>query len=196
MNRTPQLTYLRSKPVLIAIVVAIVVILIWLVAFFFPENSKASKLQAQDHSLQSQVARDNAKLVALRATSKATPQLRTLEAQYASYVPAQPDVLNGPSPYVDMIDSTATRTGIKLTSITPGSVTAVPGLAFSGIPVSIAATGTYDALLSFIKAVYQLPRLTSIQSVSISGGGPTTNRGSTLTASMSLEVYTMARPAS
>lgn len=195
MNRTQQLAFFRSKPMLIALAVALAVILIWLVAFFLPESSKATKLQAQDQSLQAQVARANARLAALRLTSKATPQLLALQHQYASYVPDQPDVLNGPSPYVDLLDNTATQTGIKLTSINPGAVTTVPGLAFSGIPISISATGTYDSMLSFVKALYQTSRLTSIQSISVSGGGPTTNRGSPLTASLSLEVYTTAKPA-
>lgn len=194
MNRTQQFTYLRSKPVLITIVVALVVMLIWLVAFFLPQGSKASKLNAQVQKLNQQVSQQNAKLTLLRKTSKATPQLLAMLAQYQGYVPSQPDVLSGPSPFIDLIDATATKTGIKLSSISPGSVTAIPGLAFAGIPVTVSVQGTYDSLLSFIKAMYALPRLTSINTISVTGGGPNTNRSTSLAASLDMQIYTTAKP--
>lgn len=196
MNRTQQLAYLRSKPVLISLAVAAAVILIWLVAFYLPQSSKASKLSSEVQSLQHQVAQGNAKLAMLKRTSQATPELEALLAKYQGYVPDQADVLSGPSPYVDLLVSTANATGVKLVSITPGSVTAVPGLAFSGIPVTVALTGAYDSLFAFVKALYDLPRLTSIQSISVSGGGPGTNRSTPLTTSLTLQIYTTAKPAS
>ncbi len=194
MSRTQQFAVLRSRPVMITIIVALVVMLVWLVAFFLPEGSKASKLNAEVHQLDQQVSQQNAKLTLLRKTSKATPQLLAMLAQDQAYVPSQPDVLSGPSPFVDLIDATATKTGIKLSSISPGSVTAIPGLTYSGIPVTVAVSGTYDSLLSFIKAMYALSRLTTIGTISVSGGGITTNRSTNLTASLAMQIYTTAKP--
>jgi Tfp pilus assembly protein PilO len=194
MNRNQQIAFLRSKPVLIALAVAALVVLIWLVAFFLPEGSKASKLRTQQQGLENQVAQDNAKLALLKRTSQATPQLEALLTRYQNYVPPQPDVLSGPDAYVNLLDSTATSTGVTLTSINPGTPVAVPGLTFTGIPVAISAKGTYDALLAFLKAVYALPRLTSVQSVTVGGGGPNTNRSTVLTSAMNLQIYTTAKP--
>ncbi|HUZ11136.1 MAG TPA: type 4a pilus biogenesis protein PilO [Acidimicrobiales bacterium] len=182
----------KSRPVLIALGVGLVVLLIWLLAFFLPQGKDLSKYHAQQQQLQTQQSQLEVQLAQLRATSKATPRLLALQAQYTNLVPPTADIYN----YINLMSSTAAASGMHLVSITPSSTgTPVPGTSLQAIPVSLVTTGSYDSTLGFIKAVYALPRLTVVNSMSLTGGGPGTNRSTSLNESFSLTIYTTFKPA-
>ena len=127
----------------------------------------------------------------LRATSRAVPKLLALQSQLNGLIPPTPDVFN----YITLMSNTVSAAGVHLVSITPTtSGIPVTGTNLQGIPITLSTTGTYDSTLGFIKAIYALPRLTVINTMSISGGGPTTNRSTTLTESFSLTIYTSEKP--
>ncbi len=182
---------LKNRRVLLAIGVAVVLALVWLVAFFLPQGKELSKYQSQQQQLETQQSSLEARLVQLRATSKAVPKLLALQSQFNGLIPSSPDVYN----YLTLMSNTASAAGVHLVSITPAtSGTPVAGTNLFAIPVTLNTTGTYDSTLGFIKAIYALPRLTVIDSVSISGGGPPTNRSSSLSESFALTIYTTAKP--
>ena len=183
---------LRSRPVFISLGVGLVVVLIWMMAFFLPQGKDLTKYQAQQQQLQTQQSQLEVQLAQLRATSKATPRLLALQAQYTDLVPPTADIYN----YINLMSSTAAASGVHLVSITPsGTGTPVPGTSLQAIPVSLVTTGSYDSTLGFIKAVYNLPRLTVINSMTIAGGGPGTNRSTSLNETFSLTIYTSLKPA-
>jgi hypothetical protein len=66
---------LRSPVVLIGLVGALVVVLIWLFAFFLPQGKKLNTLNTQEQALQVKQAGLEAQVAALQKTSEATPQL-------------------------------------------------------------------------------------------------------------------------
>ena len=185
------LAVVRTRPVLISLAVGLVVLLIWALAFFLPQGKDLSKYRAQQQQLQTQQASLQAQLAQLRATSKATPKLLALQAEYTDLVPPTADIYN----YINLMSSTAAANGMHLVSITPSSAgTPVPGTSLLQIPVSLVTSGSYDSTLGFIKAVYALPRLTVIDSMSLTGGGPGTNRSTSLNESFSLTIYTTSKP--
>jgi Tfp pilus assembly protein PilO len=186
------LAVLRNRQVVLSMVAAVVLVLIWALAFFLPQGRTLSKYQTQEQQLQSEQSQLQVKLAQLRATSRATPKLLALQTRYSSLVPATSDIYN----YITLMSSTAGANAIHLVSITPGSTPSpVAGTSLQAIPVSIVTAGTYDNTLGFIKAIYAMPRLTVINSISLTGGGPGTNRGTVLSETFSLTIYTTGKPA-
>lgn len=187
-EQTNSLGVLRNRTVLIGIVVALVIVVIWLVAFFLPQGSKLSKLNGQEQTVQNQVTAGNAKVAALKREALHTPALEAMSKQLNAAVPSTADIFN----YITALQNVATAAGVTVTTLSPSQP--VPGTAqhFATVAVQMTVTGTYDATLALIKGLYALPRLTSIGAVSISGGGPTTNRSTSLTTNLSLTAYTSA----
>jgi len=190
-DRSNTLDALKNRTVIIGIVVALVVVVIWLVAFFLPQGSKLSKLDAKEKTLQTQVTAGNAKVAALKKEALNTPALLAMQKQLSAAVPPTPDIFN----YITALQTTATAAGVTVSNLSPSQPSLGTGATFATIGVTMAITGTYDQTLAFIKGIYALPRLTSINSVAFGGGGPGTNRGSPLNTSFSLTAYTSAKPA-
>ncbi|MHB8220923.1 MAG: type IV pilus inner membrane component PilO [Acidimicrobiales bacterium] len=193
MSDAPNITdVLRRTPVLVGIVVTLVVVLIWLFAFFLPQGSKISKLNAQVQTLQQKVTQGNAKIAVLKKDSQTEPKLAAQLAKLKQYVPATPGVYN----YITTITATVKASGAKLTTISPSPEAPAPSAgAFYDIPVQLSVTGTYDQILKLVTEIYSLPRLTVIPTMQISGGGVGTNRSTNLVASMHLETFTTYKPA-
>jgi Tfp pilus assembly protein PilO len=182
---------LKNRRIVLTIGAAAVIVLVWLIAFYAPQGKNLSKYQTQRQQLQQQQAGLEAQLVQLRATSRAVPKLVALQSQLEGLIPPTPDIYN----YITLMSNTATASGIQLVSLTPTNTPApVAGTDLQSIAVTLTANGTYDDTLGFMKAIYALPRLTVINSVTISGGGPTTNRGTVLDDTFSLTIYTTAKP--
>ncbi len=190
MNGSSSLNLLKSRPALITLGVLLLVILIWLIAFFLPQGKKLSTLSAQEQHLQAEVTAGQAKVAALKQEALHTPQLQAMSQQLNTYVPSTA----GSYAYITTMSNTAAAAKVTITSLSPGSVTPVTGSSFSSIPFTVTVTGTYDELLTFIQDIYALPRLTQINTVSITGGGPQTNRGTPLNMTASLMIFTTQKP--
>ena len=175
--------------VLIAVVGAVAVILLWLVLFFFPQGTKISNLNAQEQQLQTKVDEGNAHVAALKKEALNTPALLQMSKQLSAYVPSTPDIFN----YVTTISNTAKAAGVTITNLTPAQPVVAPTSSISTISVSVQVTGTYDQILTFVKDVYGLPRLTSILNIDITGGA-TGTRATALTAALTLTIYTSSKP--
>jgi len=182
---------LKDRRVVLAATGALVIVLVWLLAFFLPQGKQLSKYRAQEQQLQTQQSALEAQLAQLQATSKAVPKLLSMQAQLNGLIPSTPDIYN----YITQMSDTAAATGVHLVSITPSTIgTPVTGTQLQSIPVTVATTGTYDNTLGFIKAVYGMPRLTVINSMTIAGGGPGTNRSTILNEGFTMTIYTSAKP--
>lgn len=187
---SPTVTILRRPKVLLAVAGVLVVVLVWVLAFFLPQGHKLSSLQADEQNLQAEVNAGNARVARLRVESQHSSQIQAMVKKLESYAPATSDIS-----YISVLSNAAKATGVTVTSLGPGTPVAVSGSPFDSIPISATVNGTYDNLLGFIKAVYQLPRLTDIDSVQVSGGGPKSNRAATLTANFQLEIFTSTKTA-
>ena len=183
-----QLTH--SRTLVIAIVVTLVVVLVWLVAFFNPQGHKLSGLQTQEQQAQSEQLQLESQLAILRADSKESPVLRALSQKLSAAVPSSD---GGNYVYLGTtLPDTATAAGVHIESISPG--TPVPAGSVSVTPISVATQGTYDQTLAFIKALYALPRLTVVTNLQLGGGGPGTTRGTVLQETIDLDIFAQASP--
>jgi Tfp pilus assembly protein PilO len=183
---TEILTALRQRKVLIAAGVVLVVLLIWLVAVFVPEGHKLAAVNAKSQQAQAEQSVLQDRLARLKAYSKQSAEFEALSQQLTAAVPTTTDVYD----YITAISNAATSTGMKVSGVSPSA--AVASGTVATIPVTVSATGRYDQTLAFIKALYALPRLTVITSISISGGGTGSNRSTTLTDQFSLAI--LAQP--
>ncbi len=191
------LAALKRPQVVITAVVAVVVILVWLVAFFLPQGKKASTLATQQQSLQSEVAQGDAKVTRLEHTFQQATQLRSMDNALRAYVPTTPDIFKTTANYTSQLSATVTAAGMHLTSVSPGGAAAASsGSKFTTVPVTLVAKGTYDDLLTLVTKIYSMSRLTDIKSVDVTGGGPGTNRSTTLTTTLDLVTFTTATPPS
>jgi Tfp pilus assembly protein PilO len=181
--------------VIISIVIAAVVVILWLFAFFLPQGRKLSTLDSKRQALTDEVAAGNAKVVRLRHTFEHAGQLEAEHAKMEALVPSTPDLFKSTANYTSLLSSTVAGAHMNLTSVTTQSPAAT-SKALTSIPVTLDVTGSYDQLLTLITDIYAMPRLTEISSVSIKGGGPGTNRFSTLQVILSLETFTTAKPTS
>jgi len=186
---------LKRPQILLCIVAALVVVFIWALAYFLPQGSKVSALQAQEATLQKKVQMGDATVARLKHTFQHSAQLKTMQDKLNSAVPSNTDAYD----YVQSLSAAATGSGVHLTSIsispapgTSGTRAAVPSSSLSETPVTLTVKGTYDELLSMISKIYQLPRLTDIEQVNISGGGAKTTRSTVLSGNFSLIAFSVS----
>lgn len=180
----------RRRMVLVGLVVAAVVV-VWLFAFFLPQSRKLTSLQAERTALQQTVAQDDARLQHLRTEAHHVNQIDAMYRQLQGDVPATEQLYT----YIHTISRAAASAGVSITSLQPSSLAAVSGTAYSAVPITASVKGTYDHVLAFLKALYRLPRLTDVNTLSISGGGPGTNRGTVLSVSLQLAIFTSQKVA-
>jgi Tfp pilus assembly protein PilO len=182
---------LRSPIVLVTAGVLLLIVVIWLFVFFFPQQKKITQANAKHASLLQEQQQLQAQVAALQALKVEQGPLTALQTKYSTAVPPTAENF----PYYTQMNNLVGLSGLKLTGgISVGSTSAAVGNGIYAIAVSVGANGTYDDLLSFINGVYANPRLTTIQSITISGGGIGTSRSTSLTATFSMQIYTTQPP--
>ena len=171
--------------------VVVAVVVAWLLAFYLPQTRKLAALGAQRTTLQSTVANDEARLAQLRNEAQHVTQIRAMYDRLHGYAPKTAQLYT----YIRTISRAAKKAAVTITSLQPGGLEAVSGTTYSAIPVTAAIKGSYDRLLAFVKDLYDLPRLTDLNALSVTGGGPGTNRSTILTVSLQLAIFTSEKPA-
>ena len=180
---------ITRRSVLIALGV-IAVLVAWVVAFYLPQTHKLAALDTKRSSLQSTLAADQARLQQLQSEAHHVTEIRAMYNRLNGYAPGTEKLYT----YVHTIAHSAKAAGVTITSLAPSTLEAVAGTRYSAIPITASVKGTYDQLLAFIKGLYNLPRLTDVNALSVIGGGPGTNRNTVLTASLELAVFTSQKP--
>lgn len=189
---SPALGVFKRPIVLLGAAVLLVVVLVWLFVFFVPQSHKLSSLQSEKTTLQQTVVQDDARLQQLRTESHHVAQIQTLYSKLQGYVPAQEDLYT----FIQTLSTAAKHTGVAISSLQPSTLVPATGTSYSAVPISADVRGTYDQLRSFMSAIYGLPRLTDVNSVTITGGGPGTTRSTTLTATFDLAIFTSQKVSS
>jgi Tfp pilus assembly protein PilO len=180
-----KLGALRNRTMMLVIGGAVLVLLIWFVAYFSPSGKRLSAISTQTQAALTEQSQLNLQLARLRSYSKEAGTLALLSQRLTSALPPTTDIYD----YITALSNAGSAANVKIASIDPG--TAVAAGPVSVISVSLTASGDYDQMLAFIKALYALPRLTVISGVDLSGGGATSTRTASLTGSFSLEIFAL-----
>ncbi len=181
---------LIRKPLVIGSIAGVLILLIvWWFAWMQPEGHKLDGIRQQQQldlqkvsSLQLQLAQLEAEAKVVRASS---PFLK----YFAAAIPSSPEA---PTLVVQLYHL-ATQMGVKLQSVTDNSVS--PAAGYSTIPLAISVSGPHDSVFNFVKGLYSLSRLVTIQTIGLSGTGDLNASGNGLySASISATAYTTSAP--
>lgn len=169
----------------------VVVVIAWVLAFYLPQTHKLQSLDSKQTTLQATLTADQARLLQLQKEAQHVTEIRAMYNRLNGYAPATGKVYT----YIHTISHAAKSAGVTITSLQPGALQAVNGTTYSAIQITASIKGTYDSMLSFIKGLYNLPRLTDVNAINVTGGGPGTNRGTVLAVTLELAIFTSQKPA-
>jgi Tfp pilus assembly protein PilO len=169
-------------PLLIGAGALVAALLVWL-AFVSPQTSKLSSLQNQETQLQSQESSLQVKLATLRTEkenlTKSCKDLEKIATQIPS-VQSPTDVDAEESSFESQFNGLAETSGVTLTQFsgfTPATPAAATPSASSkstagvvAVPTTLAVTGNYGQMTSFIKGLDSFPRLFVIQTFGLAFG--------------------------
>jgi Tfp pilus assembly protein PilO len=153
---------LKRPPVYGTIAGVVVLLLVWWFAWMSPEGNKLASVNTQQSSLQSQIASLNSQIAILKAQSALVPGELPYLAKFNGAVPNLPESGVLTEELFGLMNSTKTF----ISSLNDSTVTS-SGTGFSTIPVQISVTGSEDQVVNFMKGLYTLPRLVTIQSVTL-----------------------------
>lgn len=181
---------LLKKPLVIGSVVGFLVLLIvWWFAWMQPESHKLDGIRQQEQQDQQRVASLRLQLAQLEAEAKVVRASSPFLKYFAAAIPSNPEA---PTLVVQLYHL-ATQMGVKLQSVTDNTVT--PAAGYSTIPLEIAVSGPHDSVFNFVRGLYKLNRLVTVQSLGLSGSGDLNASGSGLySASISATAYTTSAP--
>jgi Tfp pilus assembly protein PilO len=186
-------------PLAIAAGTLVVALLLWAI-LISPQKSKLSSLQTQETTLQSQQTALTAKLTGLKADQQ---QLSTKCAdleKIATQIPtvqSPTDIDAEESSFESQFNGLTASSGVSLTQFsgfTPAtSTSAAPATTTPGaksgsvvaVPTTLAVTGNYGQMVSFVNGLDSFPRLFVIQNFTLAfGTTASTTAGATTTASV------------
>jgi Tfp pilus assembly protein PilO len=198
-------------PLMIGVGALVVALIIWAV-LVSPQNSKLSSLQTQETQLQTQATGLQIKLASLKTEqqklSGSCADLQKITTQIPS-VQSPTDVDAEESSFESQFNALTTSSGVHLTQFSgfaPATTAATPTTSASGtattpagvtaVPTTLAVTGTFGEMSSFINGLDSFPRLFVIQDFVLAFGSSaaTPSSASSSSSSASASVSTGGTP--
>lgn len=153
---------------LVAIAIAVVVNILFLLFFIQPRRSNLSDARAQADAAAQQTQALRAQLAQLRSLQQQAPKLQSQLADFQQLVPDNNEVPH----FIFQVQHAADQSGVGFLSIEPETPKAPPeGASLAEVRVTIGAAGGYFALQDFIRRLYALQRAVRIDNVSMTTGG-------------------------
>jgi Tfp pilus assembly protein PilO len=164
----------------------VVALLLWAV-LISPQNSKLSSLQTQETTLQNQQTSLEAKLASLKSEqqklSSSCADLQKIATQIPS-VQSPTDVDAQESSFENQFNGLVAGSGVALTAFsgfapattaqaTPAAGAAAAPSGVVAVPTTLAVTGNYDQVHTFINDLDGFPRLFVIQTFTLTYGATT-----------------------
>jgi Tfp pilus assembly protein PilO len=170
VKRLPSinLEVLKRPRVLIAIGVVVVLVIAFYLAWWSPESSKLSSVDAQQVAKQQQISQLKARIAQLQLENKVVSQEKQYIGFFGAEIPPAPEQ----GPLVYQLGQLEKADNVFVSSI--GASTTQPpavGSSIGTIPLSLSLTGSHADVIKFLAALYKMPRLITVQSVSPSATG-------------------------
>jgi type IV pilus assembly protein PilO len=180
----------RRRGVLVSGGGVVIVAIGWWFGWMTPEAAKLTSVHVQEVAQQQLQEQLTLQLDTLKGEARQVRTSLPLLHRFEEAIPAKPEAPD----LVVSIYNLATSDNVDLQTITDNSVSAA-GSGYSTIPISLAVSGSHDGVEAFISGLYGLPRLITVQTVSLSGSGNVNSSASgTWTASISATAYTTSIP--
>ena len=185
----PEMNEVREYriPLLMGAATLVVALLVWAV-LISPQNSKLSSLQTQQTTLQNQQTTLEAKLASLKSEqqklSSSCADLQKIATQIPS-VQSPTDVDAEESSFENQFNGLVAGSGVALTQFsgfapattaqaTPSSGSSTAPAGVVAVPTTLAVTGNYGQISTFINDLDGFPRLFVIQSFVLTYGATST----------------------
>lgn len=183
--------------ILISVLVFFGVLVGWYLALWKPVNAQVDQTKSSIAIEQQSLQQANIQLSALREQYRSLPALKREAARLETALPKGADLTG----FYDALDSAASASGLPLVNISPASpaaavtgAAALPPTAIPSVTFSIQTEGGYFQIETLLSKLDSLPRLVSVDSVSLSTSGTTVpgypaSDGVILTATIKGQAY-------
>jgi Tfp pilus assembly protein PilO len=182
---------MRSRVVVVGVLLTVVVVLIWNIAIFSPRGKKLNDAKKQAQAAQQLEPGLQATLARLKQISENGPEIAAQLDTLNAAVPASPD-LDG---FILSANQIAVRAGIDWLSVSPSVVQAGTS-GPSVIPLSVQIKGGFFQVLDYLNRLEDLGRLVIVDSINTTASGTAGVSGPpTLSVTLSGRMFTRAAPA-
>lgn len=155
----------RTK-IILTVVGAFLVCLLFFVFMIKPRSSELAERKTQIEEAETETARLNRELAALRELKKNAPKVQAQLAEIREKVPQANEVPN----FIFQVQQAANSSGVGFVQITPELPKAPPeSAALAQVRITIGAKGGYFAVQDFIRRLTRLDRAVRIDLLTIAG---------------------------
>ena len=155
----------RTK-IILTVVGAFLVCLLFFVFMIKPRSSELAERKTQIEEAETETARLNRELAALRELKKNAPKVQAQLAEIREKVPQANEVPN----FIFQVQQAANSSGVGFVQITPELPKSPPeGAALAQIRITIGAKGGYFAVQDFVRRLTRLDRAVRIDLLTIGG---------------------------
>ena len=187
---------MRSRVVVVGVLLTVVVVLIWNIAIFAPKGRKLSDAKKEAQAAQQLEPGLQATLARLKQISQNGPEIAAQLDKLSAAVPASPD-LDG---FILSANQIAVQAGIDWLSVSP-SVVQAGTTGPSVIPLSVQIKGGFFQVLDYLNRLEDMGRLVIVDAINAqprqrTGPAAATPTGPpTLSVTLTGRMFTRAAPA-
>lgn len=167
---------------------AVLLVVVWYFALLSPQNHKMAAAHQAQATAEQQASQLRSQVVQLNALVRQIPQDTKRLGTYSAAVPDDPQL----DAALRDIQQSATSAGVSMSSLTPsGATSGSTAATYGGTPaigVSIAATGSYNQLMTFVTDLNKMPRTLIVTALNVSG------TGTSLSAQVSSYIFYAGQP--
>lgn len=165
-NGRINLEWVKRPAILVTVLGTVVIAIIWWFAWMQPQASKLSSIRSQQNLAGEEVNLLQAQIAQLRSESS----LLKKELPYLHFFQGQIPPLPEQGQLTAQLYNLSLKTKTFISSLSDNAVNspATTTAGYSPMPISIQLTGTHNGVVAFLKGLYTLPRLVTIQAVNLS----------------------------
>jgi Tfp pilus assembly protein PilO len=161
----------KARIIGFAVGAAVLLTILWYFVLYSPQSDKLDQAKADKAAQEARESELQARLGRLQRLQANASVLEAERVKFATAVPESDDL----DKFILDVNSRASAAGVAFVSIAPAQPTAGGPPAAAGAPTPIAlqmqVQGDYFAILRFMEALRDGPRLVTVENFSLSGGG-------------------------
>ena len=158
---------MKNRPVLIAVGAAVLLTILWYFMLYSPQSGKIDEAKQQRTAEQQRESELAARLTRLKNLEA---NAVVLERERARFLTAVPDT-DRIDEFIIQVNERAADAGVRFVSVAPAQPGAGPPAAVTPISLQMQVQGDYFAILRFMEALRDGPRLVVVDNFSLSGQG-------------------------
>ncbi len=168
----------------VAAAAAVVLVLIWYVALFRPQNAHLKSANQAYQQATTQIQQLRTQVATLQAIERQIPADKSKLAALTAALPKSKDLHDA----LNQLHALATGTGVQLTTVNPApgnaNASGQPSTPYQTVKMAMTVTGPYPATMAFLTGLAQMTRTVVVDSASFSQAAD-----GTLTTSLGTRIF-------